>query len=298
VTDVQLLDKTEVWIRGIALDQADLPAIAHAAARALGVAADRIFVTDVRDDLLVLDVLVPSLPLEAIAGRQQSLLDAIGAVEHVTLAPNATVHSNGVLGVIGASADQAARIVDEARLLDDRIRALASRRVAVVSTGTELLDGRVKDTNFEVIRDAFVAAGYEVESGGTVGDDARSIAGRVARLAGEGYGIIVTTGGIGAEDKDCTVDALTYVDPAVTTAVLASFEAGRGRHVRESIRIAMARVGASLAVALPGPTHEVRTAMVPLLDGLRANCSDRDILESVAEPLRALLRQHPQHRRA
>jgi molybdopterin biosynthesis enzyme MoaB len=292
VTEVHLLDKTEVWIRGVRLTDADLLAIARTAAEVLSLPPTRVFVTDVREDHLVLDVLVPRVRLADVAGKQAALLAALGMLPGVHVTRDASVHSEGVLGVVGAPASEVPILLQEAQRIDAGIRTYAARRVAVVSTGGEVLDGRVRDTNLEAVREILGGAGYEVTFGGTVGDDERGIAGRVALLAGEGYGVVITTGGVGCEEKDRTVEALALLDPQLATAVLARYRVGQGRHVKDAVRIAVARVAWGIAVALPGPTHEVRLALPVLVEGLGANLSPQDLVEAVAQPLRAALPHH------
>ncbi|MDJ0865077.1 MAG: molybdopterin-binding protein, partial [Myxococcota bacterium] len=226
MTEVQLLGKSEVWMSGIHLADADLPRFARTAAGVLGLPADRVFVTDVRGDTVVLDVLVPRVRLEDTAGKQRALLDAVAALPGVRVAPSARVHSEGVMGVIGAAPADAAAVVSEARRIEGQIRQYASKRVAVVATGAELVAGNVRDTNFEAAREILGAAGFEVERGGVVGDEEIRIAGLVARLAGDGFGLVITTGGVGAEDKDRTVEALARLDPELSTAVLAHYQKG------------------------------------------------------------------------
>jgi molybdopterin biosynthesis enzyme MoaB len=153
-----------------------------------------------------------------------------------------------------------------------------------------VLDGSVRDTNLEAAQEVLGAAGYEVVSGGTVEDDERAIAGRIARLIADGFGLVVTTGGVGAEDKDCTIEALQLLDPGVATAVLAHYQVGQGRHVKDSVRIGVASVGWSLVVALPGPTREVRVALPVLVAGLRAGLSAEALAESIAAPIRDALK--------
>jgi hypothetical protein len=293
VPDVELLDKTEIWVDGVTLDGADLPAMARAAARAIAVPEDRFFVTDVRDQRIVFDVLVPRVRLEQVAGKQDALLAALAQLPGVALAPDAAVHSWGVLGVIGAPAGQVPEILARASELEHGLRRYVAGRVAVVSTGAELLDGSVRDTNLEAATDVLGGAGYEVASGGTLPDDERTIAGRVARLAGDGYGLVITTGGVGAEAKDRTIEALQLLDPDTATAVLAHYPVGQGRHVKDSVRIGVARVGWGLAVALPGPTHEVRAALPVLVAGLQKGAAPVALAEAIAIPLRAGLREHP-----
>jgi molybdenum cofactor synthesis domain-containing protein len=297
VTDVQLLGKTEVWMHGVELDDADLPELAKVAAEVLALPPDKVFVTDVRGDVVVLDVLVPRVSLENVAGRQRALLDAVGALPGVTLKPGAEVHSEGVLGVIGTPREQAQSVLSEARRIERQIRDYASSRVAVVATGAELLEGSVRDTNLEATQEVLGAAGYEVKLGGVVGDDERRIAGLVARLAGDGFGIVITTGGVGAEDKDKTVEALERLDPNLSTAVLAHYTKGQGRHVKDSVKIAVATLGWTTIVALPGPTHEVRLALPVLVERLAEGTTPRELVEALATPLReSLPQQHdPSH---
>lgn len=288
--EVDLLDKTEVWIQGVDLDGADLVEFAVTSAEALALPNDRVFVTDVRHRRVVLDVLQQRVALEDVAGKQDALLTAVGALPGVAVDDDAAVHSWGVLGVIGASAGEVPEILERATELEGGLRTYVATRAAVVSTGEEVLDGSVCDTNLEVAEEILGAAGFEVMSGGTVPDVERTIAGRVARLAGDGFGLVLTTGGVGAEDKDRTVEALEMLDPDLATAVLAHYEVGHGRHVKDSVRIAVARVGWGLAVALPGPTREVRMALPILVQGLEAGTEPSTLVEAMAEPLRASLR--------
>ncbi|MEX2558150.1 MAG: molybdopterin-binding protein [Actinomycetota bacterium] len=289
--DVELLDKTEVWIEGIRLDGADLPQIGAAVAGVLSLPPARVFVTDVRDSRVVLDVLVPRVRLEDVAGKQPEVLAAVAAIDGVSVLDGAAVHSWGVLGIIGAPAEHVPELLERAEELEGGLRRYVATRCAVVSTGGELVDGRVKDTNLEVAKEILGAAGFEVAAGGTVADDERLIAGRVARLVGDGYGLVITTGGVGAEDKDRTIEALQLLDPDLATAPIAHFRAGEGRHVKDSVRVAAARVGWARVVALPGPTHEVRLGLPVLVAALSHDAPSSEIAEAIARAIRAGLRR-------
>jgi molybdopterin biosynthesis enzyme MoaB len=248
-----------------------------------------VFVTDVRDGNVVLDVLSPRVDLAAIAGRAQILLDGIASVDGVTVLPDASVHSNGVLGVLGAPADQTDELIRSADRLADGLRRYVARRVAVVSTGAEVEDHRVEDTNFAVIDDLMSGAGYDVRHLGVVLDDDRAIAGRVMRCCvDEGFGIVVTTGGVGAEDKDRTIEAIELLDPDLSTAVLATYQVGHGRHVKAHVRVAVATVGDALVVALPGPTREVERGISALIGGLESGHGPAVLVEEIAASIRAL----------
>ena len=290
--EVQLLGKTEIWLQGILLDNADLPEVARTTAHVLTLPEDRVFVTDVRKDIVVLDVLQPRVDLEAIAGKQEALFEALSGVPGVSVKEDARIHSEGVLGIIGAGRTEAELAVTEAKRMEDGIRKYASARVAVVATGAELADGSVKDTNFEAAKEILGKAGFEVEFGGVVGDDEREIAGRIALLSSQGFGVIITTGGVGAEDKDRTVEALELLDPDMATAVLAHYTKGQGRHAKDTVRIGVASLDWSTVISLPGPTHEVRLALPVIVEKLKAGTNCNDLIEAIANPLRATLPKH------
>jgi molybdenum cofactor synthesis domain-containing protein len=296
MTSVQLLEKTEVWLHGISLDNANLPGLADIVADVLSLPRGKVFVTDVRPQLVVLDILVPRVELEDVAGKQGELLATLAKAPGIDVAADATVHSEGILGAIGTPRAEVERYLADARKLEGQIAAYAARRVAVVSTGSELLAGEIEDTNFAAIRESMEEAGFEVEFGGIAGDSEPEIAGLVARLSGEGFGIIITTGGVGAENKDHTVEALERLDPQLVTAVLAQYKRGHGRHVKDTVRIAIARLGWSTIFALPGPTHEVKLALPVITAGLGAGTALPQLVEAIAAPLRATLPHHHPHR--
>lgn len=293
-TELDLLAKSELWVTGIRLSDVDLTALAAVVAETLGLGASEVFVTDVRGGNVVFDVLAPSVDLDAVAGREAALLAALRGFPGVALAPGAAVHSHGVLGVIGAPADQAAAIVSAAAALEERLRAHVARSVAVLSTGPEVARGEIEDTNFPAARDILGAAGFTVQSGGIADDDESLIAARVAHLMEDGFGLVLTTGGVGAEDKDRTIEALQRIAPDLSTAVLASYHAGHGRHVKEHVRIGCGQVGGTWLVALPGPTREVRAALPALVRGLHEGLPPAALAEALAEPIRALWRANRQ----
>ncbi|MBV9995209.1 MAG: hypothetical protein JO127_08345 [Caulobacteraceae bacterium] len=294
--DLDLFDKTELWLEGVRLEAVTLADLAAAAADALSLPRQAVFVTDVRDDHVVFDITLPKVSLEQVIGREPELLAAVAAVPGVHLDPGASVHSHGVLGVLGTPKDQVGDILAAAQELDANLRAYVSRRVAVVSTGGEVLGGEIKDTNLAAIQQRMGAAGYEVVAGGVARDDDDAILGLVARLADEGFGLIVTTGGVGAEDKDRTIEALQRLDPQLATAVLASYKVGEGRHVKAEVRVGCGRYGDTRLAALPGPTREVEAALPALTDALKGGLSAAEMAEAIAAPIRALWsRQHAHH---
>ena len=264
--------------------------LAASAARALGLDAQSVFVTDARDDHVVFDVLKPRVELASIVGRQPELLASLAQVPGVTIARDASVHSRGVMGVIGIPPGEADQTLSRATEIDERLRRYVSSRVAVVSTGPEVVGGHIKDTNVAVAQDIMGAAGFEVTAAGAVVDDEDAIVGRVLRLVSEGFGVVLTTGGVGAEDKDRTIEALQRCDPGLATAVLATYAVGHGRHVKPHVRIGVGRVEWTRLIALPGPTREVQAALPVVLDGLRTGLGDEHLAQNIAEILRDCLR--------
>jgi len=104
--------------------------------------------------------------------------------------------------------------------------------------------------------------------------------------------LIITTGGVGAEAKDCTVEALLRVDPAAATPYIIKFTIGTGRHVKEGVRIAVGEIGISRFVALPGPTREVKLGLDRLLEALEKKWEKGKTAEYIASALRETWRGH------
>lgn len=291
-TDLDLLSKTELWVEDIVLSDVDLTQLSACAGGVLDLGAEDIFVTDVRDRRVVFDVVSPKVSLDAIAGKEDALLSALASFPGVALGPRASVHSHGVLGVIGAPAEQAADIIANAKKLEANLQAYVSRLVVVLSTGGEVARGEIEDTNYEAVKSVLSKQSYFVEHAGVVEDDEALIAARIGHLLGEGYGLIITTGGVGAEDKDKTIEAMQRVAPDLSTAVLAQYTVGHGRHVKPHVRVACGRVGETLLVALPGPTREVLAALPLLAQAMDQGLPPAVIAEEIAAPIRALWHAH------
>jgi len=302
-TNLDLLSKTELWVEGILLSDVDLTRLAHCAGAVLDLGPEHIFVTDVRDGRVVFDVVAPNVSLEAIAGKEVPLLAALGAFPGVTLGASASVHSHGVLGVIGAPAEQATDIIANAAKLEAGLHAYVAKSVVVLSTGGEVARGEIEDTNFAAVQSAMGAQGYLVHHAGVVEDDEALIAARIGFLLEEGYGLIITTGGVGAEDKDKTIEAMQRLAPDLSTAILAEYAVGHGRHVKPHVRVACGRIGTVLLVAMPGPTREVTAAVPHLMTAIAQGLAPAAMAEAIAAPIRALWQVHrsghaPGHRHA
>jgi len=220
------------------------------------------------------------------------LLAALGAFPGVLLGSYASVHSHGVLGVFGAPAEQAADIIANAAQLEANLKVYVARAVVVLSTGGEVARGEIEDTNFAAVKSVLGEQGFLVHHAGVVDDDEALIAARIRHLLVEGYGLIITTGGVGAEDKDQTIEAMQRLAPNLSTAILAEYKVGHGRHVKPHVRVACGRIGETILVALPGPTREVQAALPALIAGLGQGQSPAILAEQIAAPIRALWQAH------
>jgi molybdenum cofactor synthesis domain-containing protein len=286
-----LLNKTELRIERIGLAAADLTEVAAAVAGVLGLPAEDVIVIDARDDVLALDVLRSTVDAYRIAGRQTELLMALAAVPGVTVDETTSLCSQGMLGWIAADDTEAAEALDRARAMANEIdRAIAGRAI-VFSTGPEVVTGQIRDTNKPWIALRLRDAGFTATEGRDLPDDHDAIAGAL-REAGEelGYGLIVTTGGVGAEGKDGTVEALLSVDPEAATPTLFAVEQGHGRHTKARVRIGVGAVGTAIVACLPGPHAEATIGADALITALAVSRDTGVVADAVAATLRARLR--------
>lgn len=290
--EINLLQKTELWIKGISLKNARLDDIAHQVAGVLELEPNEVMVVDVRDDHIVLDILRQILKASQIAGKGQEILRRVAEVPGVTLSEEASLHSEGALGWVCLDQTDYGPALEKAQQMGEEIRRRVARRAIVFSTGFEVQKGLIADTNFPLIEDRLRREGYTVYPGGVLPDHVGTIAYRLQRALDEGFGLILTSGGVGAEEKDCTVEGLLRVDPSAATPYIVKFEPGTGRHVKDGVRIAVGKLGISWLVALPGPTREVQIGLDRLLEGLDKGWDEKQMAEHIASALRGKWRAH------
>jgi molybdenum cofactor synthesis domain-containing protein len=288
--EYNLLEKTEVWVTGLGLQAVNLTELARAAARALGLETSEVMVVDVRQDLVTFDILRKTVQAEAVAGKKARLLEAIAAVPGVTLTEQTAVHSDGVLGVIALEPDEAAEVLERTRRMTESILAAVARRAIVFASGFEVSHGLIEDTNSPFIKSELEAHGFRVALGPVLEDNLRDVAFNLRDAVNQGYGLAITTGGVGAESKDATVEGLLQVAPDAATPWLVMYEKGQGRHVKEGVRIAVGRVGPTTLVALPGPNDEVQAALPVILRHFADRSPDPQLLaDEIAQALRGRL---------
>jgi molybdenum cofactor synthesis domain-containing protein len=290
LVSLDLLDKRELKVEGITLRDTNLGTLAAAAASAHDLPPREVLVTDVLGDVVTFDILRPKLYAHQLVGRWEALRRNLIAVPGVTLDAGARITSNGVLGWIPADADVLETALAEARTAAAGIADRIAHRVCVLSTGAEVDLGEIEDTNRQTLYEVF-GADYEVSFGGTVRDDCDLIAGRIRSAVDSGYGVVVTTGGVGAESKDHTVEALLKLDPQAATPYLVLFPAGEHpRHVKAGIRIGVGELHGSVIVCLPGPNEEVSLVAPILVEHYQTGRRRAELAEPIAARLRAHLR--------
>ncbi len=282
-----LFNKTELFIGGLVLKNVRLESVSRAVAEVLRIEPDKVLVVDAHSDLVTLDILQQSLDLENIVGREGHILRALSRIEGLTVTDRARVHSEGVLGFVGlesVSGEELARSVDQTRAaISERI----SRRCLVFPTGGELIAGNIVDTNTPHMVSALEEAGFSARAGEVLPDDEDMAFGRLNEAAMQGFGVVVTTGGTGAERKDCIVEAILKLDPAAATPYTVRFTRGQGRHHKDGVRIAVGQRDLTTFVALTGPHREVVQVTPVLIQGLTEGWDKRRLAVSIAELLRA-----------
>lgn len=292
-----LLEKTELRIEGIRLHGANLTDIAAVVADVLELPRTEVVVIDARDELIALDVLRRTLNPYQVAGKQADLLRALGQLLGVHVDARTSLCSEGMLGWIASDSAEVIEALDKSTAMAvDIHRAMASRAI-VFSTGPEVLSGQIEDTNKPWIAAHMRQAGFNVTEGRNLPDEPDTITAAL-REAGEelGYGVIVTTGGVGAEGKDGTVEALLVLDPEAATPTLFTVQQGHGRHTKAQVRISVGEVGTALVVCLPGPHAEASQATETLVTALARTRDKQVVATEIARSLRARLRlQHREH---
>lgn len=284
--ELNMLQKTELWVTGIELHKANLNEIAAAVARVLELPEDAVLVVDVRDSVLVLDILRRKIQAGQIIGKEKELLSALGGLNGVRITSHSAVHAQGILGLIAADPEKRDELLENTRNLAEEVKARMSRRGIVFASGREVQEGLIEDTNSPYLISFFEKHGYKMKFGGVLPDDIEMITGRLRSVLSSGYGLLITTGGVGAEDKDFAVESICRLDPLAETPWILHFHAGEGRHVKSGVRIAVGSVGLTTLVALPGPNDEVRLSAPALLEGLEAGLDKKGIAEKLASVLR------------
>lgn len=283
---MNLLEKSELWIEKITIDHVDLNVVAQKVAAVLGLESEHVLVVDVRSDRITLDILKKTVDAGQIAGKEKAILEAVGKIDGVSLTGESFVHSNGVLGLVALEPQEVEEVLERSLELGKSLKAAWEKRVCIFPTGFEVQAGMIKDTNSPYIAGLLEAAGYTADIKPSLADNSSSIRKALQNAVDEGYSLIITTGGVGAEDKDCTVEAVLQMDRQAAAPWLVKYQKGTGRHVKDGIRIAVGEVENVRIISLPGPNDEVKPAMEAVLTSLEQGMEKYRTAQRIAAVLR------------
>lgn len=298
---LNLLEKTELWVDDITLQQANLTDMASAVAKVLGLPGEKVMVVDVRPDHITFDVLEKEIEQANLMGKEEELLDALAAVPGVHLTEDSCVHSDGILGLICVKEGNPEEFLNRVDTMRNEVMEKVSHRAIVFPTGFELEQGLIEDTNSPYIKRLLEENGYTVTMGDVIPDDEDALFETLSDAVSRGFGLVVTSGGVGAEDKDHTVESILRVDEAAAAPYIVKYERGQGRHVKDGVRIGVGRIGISTLVSLPGPHDEVEMTAPVLVSMLKEGRSKEEIANTLASILgekwrsKAVLHGHQPH---
>lgn len=296
MTKFDLLRKTELKIDKMSLNNANLTDIAAKVADVLGFKQNEVLVVDYQKDSMTLDILNSCVNAYNIVGKKDRLLDQLSTLPGVEISNETTIRSDGMLGWIAMDEGPAREALRQSEQMVSEILSNIAKRVLVFSSGAEVAEKQIEDTNTPAIMKCLESEGYNVSRGEVLRDDPLFIAGKLREAADyAGYGVIITTGGVGAEEKDHTVEAVKILDPEAATPYICHFEIGTGRHVKDGIKIALGKYNDTLIIALPGPNDEVTASLNILVEGLKANRDKHVLAENIAANLRKILRKKMAH---
>lgn len=292
---LNLLEKTELWINHIRLEQVNLTQLAETVAEVLGFEKSKVLVVDVRPDHITLDIMEKDIPTENIVGKERELLEALSKLEGVHLTEDSSIHSNGILGLICLEGENPLEMSRKVNTMVDEMKEKIAKRAIIFPTGFELKEKLIEDTNTPYLKSLLEAEGYKVTIGEIMEDDIDDMVYKLSDAISRAFGLIITTGGVGAEDKDKTVESMLRVDPEASTPYIVKFQQGTGRHVKDGVRIAVGTVGPSMMVSLPGPNDEVRLAAGVLLECLKEKADKETTAQRLAKVLAEKLMQKGLH---
>ena len=282
---LNLLEKSEVWINNLTLQNANLTRLAEVVADILGIKRKNVLVVDVRPEHITLDILEEDIPEENIIGKEKAILDAISKLEGVNVTDETCIHSNGILGMICFETENPKEMLKTISNMSEEIRRTIAKRAIVFPTGFEVRDHMIEDTNTPYLKELLENKGFKVTIGDILEDNIGDIEYHLSEAVSRAYGLIITTGGVGAEDKDKTVEGILRVDPSAETPYIVKFKKGTGRHVKEGVRIAVGCIGPTYIIALPGPNDEVKLASKVLIESLENRDSKAEIARKIATVL-------------
>ncbi|HHV46402.1 MAG TPA: competence/damage-inducible protein A [Tissierellia bacterium] len=282
---LNLLEKTELWINNVVLNNVNLTDLSNKLADVLEIDHSKVFVVDVRETHITFDILERFIDAENFFGKKDKIFQELSKVEGFKLTEKSDIHSDGILNMINLNEEEVPNIINRMKQMTAEIQQNVSKRAIVFPTGFEVKKGYIKDTNTPYIAEKLKEHSYKVTFGEILDDDKEYIASKIYDAVLQGYGLIVLTGGVGAEDKDKTVEAILEIDPQASTPYIVKTKKGTGRHLKDGIRIGVGKVEQTLIVALPGPNDEVRIGIEKLIEALKSGLNKEETALLIADAL-------------
>jgi len=276
--ELNLLEKKELWIENIKLNNINLNEVAKVVAKTLNLEIKKVMVVDVRENFITLDILRNTLQIEDIIGKEKILLKNLAKVKGLTISNNTCIHSDGVLGLIAVEPEEKAQFLSRVNSISRNIKNNFLRRAKIFASGIEVQKKLIKDTNTPMIIDILKARGFKVERGDILPDNKVKISQEIFSAINEGYGLIITTGGVGAESKDQTIEGILQLDPEAETPYITYYHKGTGRHIKDGVRIGVGKVGEAIILSLPGPNDEARVGIEAFIEDFFEGCDDKSKL--------------------
>jgi molybdenum cofactor synthesis domain-containing protein len=295
VAEFDLLRKTELRIEKVLLKNANLNEIAAVVADTLKIERTGVLVTDVQSNTLTIDILKGIVNAYDIVAKRDELFERLSALSGVGITEKTSICSEGMLGWVALNKRKGRLALKRSERISKEILQKLSKRAIVFSTGFEVASGQVKDTNTPTIIHRLEAEGYSVTVGPTLKDDEVVIAANLRQAIDDGYGLVITSGGVGAESKDHTIEAVLALDPGAANPYICKYKKGTGRHHKDGVRIAVGEVAGTLIIALPGPNDEVKSSTEVLIEDLRFGSDKHVLAENIADNLRKKLREKMEH---
>lgn len=275
--DINLIGKTELWIQNIRLDEANLSEIAGVVSEVFELSPQEVLVVDAGPEHVTLDILRQTMELQQFAAKESVLLEKLSELSGVSVDADTAIHSEGILEMVSLDPSLKDEVTARAAEAGKQVEEAFLTRVRVFPTGAEVLSRVIEDTNSPYIKEALEAQGYRVTIGDILPDNVLAISNALEEALYEGYGLVITTGGVGAEGKDQTVEATLRLDPTSAVPWVVKYEQ-TGRHVKQGVRIGVGQVGKALIVNLPGPNDEVRECIPVLISTLKQGGRDKTLL--------------------
>jgi molybdenum cofactor synthesis domain-containing protein len=289
--EFDLLEKTEIWIKPIKIREVNLDIIAEKVAEILNLKKREVMVVDVREDVITLDIMKKRIDAQDIIGKKEVLLQTLEKIPGVSLFPETTIHSEGILGMISIEDQKAAKkLLRKMERLGQQISDHIKKRAIVFPSGFEVKKGFIQDTNSPYIKTRLKKEAFNVTLGEVLEDDLELIVIALTKAVNEGFGLIITTGGVGAEDKDRMIEALLELDPKAYTPYIIRYEMGTGRHEKDGVKIGVAYVKPSFIIALPGPHEEVKIGIEVIIEGLKRGLNKEELALSLSKKFTQSLR--------